>query len=185
MRFDEVTASVDNAIILTFKMPLSEGKSIQPMIALINEFNPSTEYILAFQKAVKKRSNNANAYMWVLCDKIASILHATKEEVYRRAIRDVGVFSDVAVQAGEPCGALIEGWAARGVGYFSEMFDSTLTDKYDKPMKRVRLYKGSHTYDSKQMSRLVDWVVSEAKGLGIETMTENELKELKEKWKAE
>ena len=185
MRFDEVTASVDNGIVLTFKLPFSARNNVETILNTIEHFNASNEYDLAFSEARKKRSNNANAYMWVLCDKIASILHATKEEVYRKAIREVGVFNDVAVQAGEPCGALIEGWSARGIGWFSEMFDSTLTDKYDKPMKRVRLYKGSHKYDKKQMSRLIDWVVEEAKGLGIETMTENELKEMKEKWKAE
>ena len=36
--------------------------------------------------------------------------------------------------------------------------------------------RGSHTYDSKEMSRLIDGTVSEAKELGIETMPLDELK---------
>ena len=32
------------------------------------------------------------------------------------------------------------------------------------------------------MARLVDWIVEEAKGLGIETLPPNELKSMKESW---
>lgn len=185
MRIIEATASVDNGIVLTFKMPLSEGKSVEPMIALINEFNPSIDYNLAFSKTSKKRSNNANAYMWVLCDKIAQVIRSTKEEVYRRAIREVGVFHDYVSPKGEPCAALVEIWSKNGIGWFAEMFNSKITDINGKQLVRVRLYHGSHTYNQKEMSRLIDWVVDEAKNLGIETMTDKELLELKERWQAE
>ncbi len=38
-----------------------------------------------------------------------------------------------------------------------------------------RLYRGSHTYDSREMSLLIEGTVSEAEGLGIETLTPDEL----------
>ena len=38
----------------------------------------------------RKRSLDANAYLWVLCDQIAKVIRSTKEEVYRAAIKRVG-----------------------------------------------------------------------------------------------
>ncbi|MBQ8289349.1 MAG: hypothetical protein IJY01_00555 [Clostridia bacterium] len=40
----------------------------------------------------KRRSGEANRYMWMLCGEIATVAHITKDEVYRRAVREVGVF---------------------------------------------------------------------------------------------
>jgi hypothetical protein len=52
--------------------------------------------------------------------------------------------------------------------------------------KLYRVYmvmRGSHTYDTKEMARLIDGTVSEAKELGIETMPPDELKRMVELWK--
>lgn len=45
-----------------------------------------------------------------------------------------------------------------------------------------RIYRGSHTYDTKEMSILIDGTVQEAKDLGIETMTPDELDRIKQEW---
>ena len=42
-----------------------------------------------------------------------------------------------------------------------------------------RLYRGTHTYDSKEMAMLIDGTIEECKEQGIETMTPNELERLK------
>ena len=42
-----------------------------------------------------------------------------------------------------------------------------------------RLYRGTHTYDSKEMAMLIDGTIEECKAQGIETMTPNELERLK------
>ena len=132
-----------------------------------------------------RRSKDANAYMWVLADQIADAINSTKEAVYRKAIKEVGVFSDVAVQKGKPLGDLLSSWSSNGIGWFAEVFDSGLSDSSGEAMKRVRLYKGSHLYDTKQMSRLIDYIVQEAKDLGIETTTPDELERMKTSWKGE
>ena len=41
-----------------------------------------------------------------------------------------------------------------------------------------KLLKPSHTYDSKEMSVLIDGIVSEAKDLGIETLPPSELERM-------
>ena len=160
-----------------------KGQNIQieQLLSSVN-INPQSNIIdLKIENKRLKRSRNANAYMWVLCDKIAYAINATKEDVYRDAIRFVGVFADVGVQE-EAIDALIADWNSHGIGWYADIFDSGLEDKYGNPMKRVRLYKGSSRYDKKQMSRLIDFIVNEAKNLGIETETPEEIERMKSTW---
>ena len=123
-----------------------------------------------------KRSLDANAYMWVLCEKIADRIHVSREDVYRRAVRERGAYEDMAIQT-IALGDFIRMWQANGVGWLVDVFDSTLPK-----CKRVRCYFGSSVYDSKQMSRIIDYIVDEAKEIGIETMTPAQIKELIDRW---
>ena len=45
------------------------------------------------------------------------------------------------------------------------------------------MFVGSSSYDTREMSILIDGVVSEAEGLGIITMTPGEIQRLKDNWK--
>jgi hypothetical protein len=47
---------------------------------------------------------------------------------------------------------------------------------------QLQCFFGSSTYNTKEMSVLIDGVVSECKELGIETMTPDELAGLKNEW---
>lgn len=172
-----------SGITITFSFPVSEREELNPLIEIIESFDPEKEYELTFQKTRKKRSLDANAYMWVLCDKIAKKIKSTKEDVYRKAIREVGVFSDVAIQEGEPCEQLIRTWDTWGIGYFCEPFSSSLTDKNGNPMKRVRLYKGSHDYSGEELAPVIDFIVDEARALNIEVLSDKKIKELEASWK--
>lgn len=126
----------------------------------------------------KKRSLDANAYMWVLCDKIAKVAGTTKEAVYLDTIRDVGVF-DYLMIADKAVDAFIEKWRSNGIGWHAEKHHKAKIENCTV----VIAYYGSSTYDTKQMARLIDMVVQIAKELGIETMTPSELKRIKESWK--
>ena len=50
---------------------------------------------------------------------------------------------------------------------------------------QLQCYYGSHTYDTEEMSRLIDGVVTECRELGIETLPPDELKRMKEQWGVE
>lgn len=126
----------------------------------------------------RKRSLDANAYMWVLCDKIAKVAGTTKEAVYLDTVRDVGVFDYIMV-ADKAVDAFIEKWKTNGIGWHAEKHHKAKVEGCTV----IIAYYGSSTYDTKQMSRLVDMIVQMAKELGIETMTPKELEQLKEKWK--
>lgn len=125
----------------------------------------------------KKRSLSANAYCWVLVDKIAARSGVDKTSVYRETIRNIGGVSDIVCCQDRAVEALRSGWQAHGVGWITETMPSKL-----EGCTNVILYYGSSTYDTAQMSRLIDLLVMEAKELGIETATPQELNRLREEW---
>lgn len=120
-------------------------------------------------KNKKKRSLNANAYMWQLCDKLGEKLRSTKEDVYRIFVRDYGVWEDVTGKK-EAIKWLMHTWPQHGIGWFCEQLDDL-----SENMVGLRLYSGSSIYTKSEMSRLIDAIVDECKTQGIETMTPDEL----------
>lgn len=126
------------------------------------------------------RSLDANAYCWVLCDKIAQTkgLMATKTDVYKKAIKDYGVTSIVAISQ-DAVPAFIRDWKTRGYGN-----DVDVMGKMKEHPDHVwlRVYHGSSTYDTKEMSVLLDGIIADAKELDIDTMTPAEVEKLKSMW---
>lgn len=120
----------------------------------------------------EKRSLNSNNYAWELITKIADVLRSSKEEVYLQMLKRYGKSQMISV--------LSEIDVNKFLKYFEEAGESTLNGKL---FKHYKVYTGSSEMDSKEMSILIDGIVSEAKELGIETMPPNELKSLKESWK--
>ena len=134
-------------------------------------------YTVEIEPLRKPRSINANSYMWVICDKIAKKIHNTKEDIYRHAIREVGVWDDVP-RPTDKVQEHIETWDSIGIGWFSEEMRFSKLNGYTV----VRDYYGSSVYNSKQMSVLIDYIVDQAKELDIETMTPAELERMKAEW---
>ena len=135
------------------------------------------EYTCEVREARRKRSLDANAYFWVLCDKLAEATGVPKEEIYRGAIRDIGGVSDTVCVTDKAAGRLMELWSGRGLGWFCESFPSKLPG-----CTNVTLYSGSSSFDSRQMARLIDNIVQDCKAVGIETLTPLEIERLKEAW---
>lgn len=124
-----------------------------------------------------KRSANANAYMWVLCDKIAEKIGSSKLEIYRDYILEQGVFDTVEINA-EAVATYEQVWSAYGSGWLVEVVDTAARNGF----VILHAYKGSSTYDKQQMSRLLDRIVSDAQELGIETHTPEEIAIMKQCW---
>jgi hypothetical protein len=126
----------------------------------------------------KKRSLDANALLWVLCQKIAEVIHSTKESVYRKFIKEVGQFEIVPIKA-EAVERWIEVWNSKGLGWFAEVMEDSKLPGY----KKVISYYGSSVYDQREMSVLLDEVVSQCKEMDIETLPPAEIQALKDSWK--
>ncbi len=129
------------------------------------------------KKYRKKRSLDANSYAWTLIDKIASELGMSKIEVYRNAIKNIGGVSDIVCVMDEAVEKLRQGWEKHGLGWQTETMESKIPG-----CTNVILYYGSSVYDTKQMSQLIDNLVQDAKALGIETATPEEIARYKELW---
>ncbi len=113
----------------------------------------------------KRRSTDANSYMWFIAEQIAQkLFKTTKDDVYRRAIQRVGVYKDFLLTEDE-AKTFCVAWSKLGIGWITEAVD------YDVDGDRaiIRAYYGSSTYNTRQMSRLIDDLVQDAQELGIET----------------
>ena len=137
------------------------------------------KYQIEIKPYREKRSNDANAYMWVLCDKIADVIGngMTKEEVYREAVRKVGVFDMVPIKK-EAVPRFIKSWCRNGMGWVCDNTGRSKLDGYEN----IVAYYGSSTYNTKEMSRLIDYIVEEAKDYGVETLPPEKIKSLEESW---
>lgn len=125
-----------------------------------------------------RRSLDANAYAWVLIDKIAHEQGIGKKEVYREAIRNIGGVSDVLCMQTVAVDQFRRIWERNGIGYQTEIMPSKLPG-----CTNVVAYYGSSTYDTKQMSALIDQLVQDAKALGIETRTPEQIEYLISDWR--
>lgn len=141
---------------------------------LAYDFKPG-EYEI--KKTRKKRSLDANAYCWKLADEIAKAVNISKEDVYRRNIREVGVYTPLPIKA-EAVADFQRIWSARGVGWFADIIDDSKLDGY----KLVFAYHGSSEYDTAQMSRLIESLIQDAQAVGVDTLSEREKSLLLEEW---
>ena len=132
---------------------------------------------ISAKKYRKKRSLDANAYCWVIMTQIANHpdVKSSKEEVYEEMLQKYGyLYQDengyipVTVKTGVDMSKIVGHWKF----YKSNgKFDSYL------------MIKGSSEYNTAEMSHFIDMVVQEAKELGIETLTPDELERMKATWR--
>ena len=125
----------------------------------------------------ERRSLDSNAYLWILCTKIAEVMGSTKEEVYSMMLEDY------------PCYDTLEDGSYITITMLTEI-DVGLLDGHYKRYKQssdgkftsyIKL-KGSSEMDTKEMSNLLNGVVAEAKSMGIETVPPDELERMHQQW---
>ena len=138
-------------------------------------------YDLSPHKAVKQRSLQANAYFYSLCTKVAEKLRISLNEVHNQMLSRYGYpefIDDKIVYFILPDN--IEVNKLEGV-HLKATSKTQVLDNGD--LNRVYIVmRGSHTYNSVEMARLIDGVISEAKELGIETITVSEKDKMLEQW---
>lgn len=139
-------------------------------------FNQDKEKVFEVKEHKLKRSLNANAYCWVLMNKIAEVIKSTKEEVYREYIKNKGIFRLITMNK-DAINTFIKVWQEKGLGWICDVSES----KYEG-MVDVVAYYGTSSYNTKQMANFIDYVVDEAKNLGIETLPPDEIERLKSLW---
>ncbi len=152
-------------------------KAVAWLSSLIASLDDKKKYVVEVKEHREKRSLDANAYCWVLIDKLAENTGLDKITIYRSAIKDIGGNSETVCVLTEAADKLCRAWEHKGLGWQTERLTSKL-----KGCTNVILYYGSSEYDTRQMSRLIDNIVQDCKAQGVETMPPYELELLKQEW---
>lgn len=136
------------------------------------------ETLFSINEYSEKRGLRANAYCWTLISQIATKLGNTKIEVYREYIKDKGIYRVITMNK-DAVNTFTRVWNDKGLGWLCDTSETNIEGLVD-----VTAYYGTSSYNKKQMASFIDYVVEEAKGLGIETKTPDEIQWLKDNWEA-
>ena len=128
-------------------------------------------YDLEIKEHRQKRSLDANAYAWVLINKIADALRIMPKEIYRQAIQDIAGNHEIIPIKTEASDKFKQVWESQGLGWPCMDMGKSKIDGY----RNMKAYYGSSTYDTRQMSLLIDHLVQDCKALDIETLPPDKL----------
>lgn len=154
-----------------------EVNELNDFKSLVDDLNGCEKLSIEIKPFRARRSLDANAYAWVLMDRLADKLNESKETIYREYIKNIGGNSEIVCIKNNAVERLCEGWSKNGIGWQTDTFPSKLDG-----CTNVILYYGSSTYDSAQMSRLLDLIIQDCKDQGIQTDTPDEIARLKALW---
>ena len=157
-----------------FLVTISTPENISELYDALSEKEISFE----IKQSRRGRSLSANAYAWVLIDKIAERTGVKKTDVYRHAIKEIGGVSDTICVMDKAVDRLREGWAKNGIGWQTDTIQSKV-----EGCTNVILYYGSSVYDSKQMAQLIDSLIQDAEALGIPTISDAEAEKMLGSWR--
>ena len=125
----------------------------------------------------KRRSLSANAYAWVLLNKIATAVNLPVVEIYRDVIRSVPDVSDILHMRSDTVSAFRRMWESRGLGWQVQTIGE---DSFG--WVSVIIWYGSSSYDVRQMSKFIEAIKQECQQLGIETWSDDKLALLMREW---
>ena len=127
----------------------------------------------------QKRSLDANAYFHLLVSKIAQAMNLGEEETKIRLVLEYGTI--MRDENGEKVGFKLPASVNVNQIYkYAKWFDERIENGHK--FNCYIIYEHTHNLDTKQMARLIDGTVYEAKEQGIETMTPEQLSITKQEW---
>lgn len=163
-------------------------------LEMIQDFGQDTKLAIRIWKWRKKRSLDANAYLWKLCTEIASHkdIRSSKEEVYLEKLFAHPVFEMID-------GHCVIGTFKQDVNVNQLAIEDSNVHHYWMPVpdslkkdpewgwytQDYMMVRGSSLFDAGEMKLLLDDVIEEAKSLGISTETDIEKQKLIDRWARE
>ena len=151
--------------------------SIQVLLKTLFDFDIE----VLIKKKTKKRSLDANAYLWILLQKMTDGLstpnnRVDKWDVYLIMLETYGVFTHIIVKPNAVERMKQEYRSCKELG---EVSVGSMTGI------QLQCYYGSSGYDTAEMARLIDGVITECKQMDIETLPPNEIERMKREWGVE
>jgi len=144
---------------------------IGKVLPLMFRLDQNILYDIQIKPHKKKRSNNANSYMWELCTQIGNVTNISKNDVYMQMLKDYGQSMLIPVEKG----LTPDGYTKYYEYECSSQINGKNADWY-------KCYKGSSEYNTYEMSILLNGVVQEARNLGVKTKEDLEIERLIEEW---
>ena len=168
--FENCLTDADGSLVLSLRVAKDETYAAKQTVATIRTglANGKERLTAALAWYREQRSLNANAYFHVLVDKIAEKMQLG--------------YGTMATEGGDVIIVALPKSANVSEYYPYAKWIADFTAKNNKPYSQYVFYKHTHTLDRAEMARLIDGVVYEAKELGIETRTPDELASLIENW---
>lgn len=168
-KIKDLVVTLDRKVLVTFEFENNASE--------IEELKDK-ELSIELKQYRPKRSIDANSYFWVLCDKLSLKLKMPPKEIYRQYIKDVSGNSYISPVRLKDKDKAIAFWESHGIGW---VCDDTGSSKIDGCTNLI-YYAGSSTYDTEQMSRLIELIVFDCKENNIETKTPEEIANLLSLW---
>ena len=153
-------------------------------VNVFSGITPGEEYDITIKKKRGRRSLNANNYHWTLCEQMAKILQTGKYQIHNQLLIDYG--TDWISEDGDRTYVLMKD-DYRYLKAETEHYRPTdmTEDRKGTLYRWFVLLLPSHLMDTAQMSALIDGTVSEAKELGIDTRTPDEIERMKALWETQ
>lgn len=171
-----------DGVYLSLKLSQGDAEAAQDLIEGVGEVDPGKDYEITIKQIREGRSLNANSYYFRLVRKCAEAKNITPTEYHNRNLAELSIPWKNA--KGETHWTLQRDddfWLRQKETHFCPT--DVTEDRKGVTYRWFYLLKPSHLFDTKEMSRLIDGIVQDAKTLGIETMTPSEIERLKQLWK--
>jgi len=159
-RIKDLGYGLGGDLTLTLSLPRHHAEDLKALV--------DVDVAVDVKKWRNKRSLSANAYCWVLITQIAQSMTPpmNKEEVYVEMLKRYGQGGFISIQADKA------GDVTRAFDYYVQKGEGEVNGK---KFLHYMVYVGSSKYNTKEMATFISGIVEEAKDLGIETMTPQEL----------
>lgn len=111
----------------------------------------------------KKRSKDQNSYFWELLQQLCFEMNLDVIQEYKKRVKELGIFKQWEIDTINVT-TFEKLWSDRGIAWFTEKVEEIENKTI------INAYYGSSSYNSKQMSRLLDNLVQDCKEVGIQTL---------------
>jgi len=163
-RIKDLGYGLGGDLTLTLSLPRHHAEDLKALV--------DVDVAVDVKKWRNKRSLSANAYCWVLITQIAQSMTPpmNKEEVYVEMLKRYGQGGFISIQADKA------GDVTRAFDYYVQKGEGEVNGK---KFLHYMVYVGSSKYNTKEMATFISGIVEEAKDLGIETLTPDEIARLR------
>lgn len=151
------------------------------IISFLMEQDKTKQWDIEEHKNKRHRSLDSNAYFHVLCDKLRQKLGISMARCKNHLIADYGQI--MYLDEGVPL--IYKTNAPEDYMMELETIHTKcvkVTEENDKSVFFYRVYRGSHTYNVKEMQELIEGTVEECKLQDIDTATPDEIAKMQALW---